>query len=83
MGVIGFALDPDMARQNKGNIALVYQARLAPPLLVDYRQYIAPTISSPSEILVQGDVLTAVLERYFVINKVTGEILFERLYSPK
>lgn len=83
MGVIEFPLTPEIARQSKGNITLVYQARLAPPLLVDYRQYIAPTTSSPSDILVQGDALTAVLERYFVINKATGEVLFERLYTPK
>lgn len=83
MGIIEFPLSAEVARQSKGNVTLVYQARLAPPLVVDYRQYIAPTLSSPSDILVQGDALTAVLERYFLINKATGEVLFERAYTPK
>lgn len=83
MGVIEFPLAAEVARQSKGNITLVYQARLVPPLIVDYNQYIEPTLSSPSDILVQGDALTAILERYFIINKTTGEVLFERIYTPK
>ncbi len=83
MSAIEFPLSPDVARKSKENLALVYQASLRGPLLVDYRQHIAPTMEYPSDILTEGDALTAVLERYFVINKETGEILFERLYTPR
>lgn len=83
MGRIEFPLSADIARRSKGNIAIAYVARLAPPFVVDYREYIAPTISAPSEILVTGDALTAVLERFIVLNKTTGEVLFDRLYTPR
>lgn len=83
MGQIEFPLSADIARRSKDNIAIAYLARLAPPFIVDYRQYIAPTMSSPSEILVTGDALTALLERFIILNKTTGEVLFERIYTPK
>lgn len=83
MSKIEFALPAEAARQAKGNIAIVYMARLTAPLLVEYRQYIAPTMSSPSDILVTGDALVARLEHFFVINRVTGVVLFERQYTPR
>jgi len=83
MGAIEFPLSADIARRSKGNIVIVYLAHLAPPLLVNYRQYVAPTMSAPSEILVTGDALTAVLERFFVVDKRTGDVLYERPYTPR
>lgn len=83
MGQIEFPLPADIARRSKGNIVIAYLARLAPPFLIDYRQYIAPTMSAPSEILVTGDALTAVLERFIVLNKTSGEVLYDRVYTPK
>lgn len=83
MGQIEFPLPADVARRSKEKIAIAYFAHLAPPFLVEYRDYIAPTMSAPSEILVTGDALTAVLERFIVFNKTTGEVLFEQIYTPK
>lgn len=83
MGKIEFPLPAQAARQSKEHIAIVYLSRLTAPLLAEHRQYIAPTMSSPSELLVTGDVLVATLERFFVVNRATGEILFERQYTPR
>jgi hypothetical protein len=83
MGKIEFPLLAETARQSKGNIAIVYLSRLTTPLLVEHRQYIAPTMSSPSEILVTGDALVTTLERFFIVNRATGAVLFERQYTPR
>lgn len=83
MGSIEFPLSAESARLSRGKISIVYLARLSPPLLVEHRQRIAATMSAPSEIVVSGDALTAILERFYVINKATGEVLFERVYSPR
>lgn len=83
MGKIEFPLSADVARRSKGNIGIVYLARLAPPFVVEHRQYIAPTISAPSEILVTGDAMTAVLDHFYVVNRRTGEVLYDRQYTVK
>jgi hypothetical protein len=83
MGLIEFPLSVETAKASKGNIGIVYLAKLTPPLLIEHRQRVAPTMTSPVEILVTGDALTAVLERFYVINKLTGEVLFDRIYTPR
>jgi hypothetical protein len=83
MGSIEFPLSPEAARRIKDKIAIVYLAQIAPPLLAQHRKRAAPTLSEPIEVVVTGDALTAVLENFFVINRITGEVLFERVYTPR
>jgi hypothetical protein len=80
MSTIDIQMTPEVARRSKGNMVLVYQASLTPPLMVPYSQRIAATLSEPTEIVTNGDVLTAKLERYFVVNRATGEVLFSKNY---
>jgi hypothetical protein len=83
MGTIEFPLSAEIARQSKGNIAIAYSVRLATPLLVEHRQHISPTVTSPTEIIVAGDALVATLERFYVFNRATGDVLHERIYAPR
>lgn len=82
LSTIDIPLSPDQARAAKDNVAVVFEARLTAPVLVEYRQAIAPTMDSPGDILVTGDALVATLDRLYVINKATGEVLTSRDYRP-
>lgn len=83
MGKIEFPLSAEAARASKDKIAIVYLSRLVAPLVIEYRQSKSPTMNAPSDILITGDALVATLERFFIVNRITGAVLFERQYTPR
>lgn len=69
-----FTIPPDEAKNVKENLAILYIGKLAYPYNTKYRKHVEATISSPTELIYEGDVPVINLDKVWVYDKFSGKI---------
>lgn len=76
---LAFKINPSDARVAKDNLGLLYILNTAPPFVVKYHEYAAPTIDSPTELSFGGNVIVGRLQQMWLYNIKTGQIYAKEL----
>ncbi|OEZ50305.1 hypothetical protein JAB1_14200 [Janthinobacterium sp. MP5059B] len=69
-----FKVAPELARDSKGNIGILYITNLSAPYIVRYSDYMKATMDSPTEISMSGPSIVTTLSQVWVYNTKTGQI---------
>jgi len=69
-----FKVSPEIARESKENIGILYIANLSAPYAARYSDYMKATMDSPTEIAMSGPSIVTTLSQVWIYSTKTGQI---------
>lgn len=69
-----FKISPEIARDSKESIGILYIANLSAPYSARYSDYMKATMDSPTEIAMSGPSIVTTLSQVWIYNTKTGQI---------